>query len=588
VPNKPPDRLFLRLLAYLKPHAGMIGLTWCLSICILLAQAAAIWVGSEFIEKLLSGKYQGGNSFGAFYFDKLASYLLLRDDEFESLILAMIFVAGCGISISVMRVIKMFLLAKINQDELLTIRNQLFRKLTRLNILFSRRYRHGETASVFINDVNQLNYAFVDLIDRIFMQPLRLLFGLALMFTISLKITAITLLCLLPSSVLIHVSGVHIQRLVTQVLEKVAALQGRLSEYLAIVTLSRALGSERRESEDFHDEASQLCFAQRRLMLMDAAAPQIAKIVGIGAASVLTLVGGYEVLVEKSMQGGDLIKLALLLPMVTYPVEALASLYVSLRTSFASAKRIFALMDESAYDDSLSGTISKSGFDSSVEFRSVNFALDGKAILSDISLRLDKGRCYLIFGPSGAGKSTLLALLAKFATPQSGAILVDDVDLAAIDSDDWRRCLGIVAQESILINASVRQNLQYAKPDADDTELVKVLRTVRLDRLDESTGRLLERQVGNRGDFLSGGERQRFSIARALLNAPDLLLIDEPTANLDSDNSKAIIDLLNTIKPDRTMIIVSHDTALRTVADIEIRLEAGGIAEIIDHRSSRP
>ncbi len=581
MPNKSPGSLFLRLLSYLRPHSGVIVITWILSIIILIAQAAGIWVGSEFVEKLLLGKYNGSiNDFDTFYLNRLASYLLVRDDEFESLVLAMIFVAFCGILIAVFRVLKFYLLAKINQEELLKIRIQLFHKLTRLNILFSRKYLHGETSSIFINDVNQLNFAFIDLIDRIFMQPLRLIIGLTLMFAISWKITAITVLCLVPSSILIHFTGVQIQHLVTSVLEKVASLQGRLTEYLGIVTLSRSLGTEQRESDDFHERASELKEAQRRLMLMDVTAPQIIRIISILTAAVLTLIGGQEVLISKSMQGGDLIKLALLLPMVTYPVEALASLYVSLRTSFASAQRIFALIDEQAYDDPLPGTDRDPTLAASLQLRHVDFALDGNQILSDISINFERGKSYLIFGPSGAGKSTLLALIAKFATPQSGEILLDGKALSDIDSNSWRQRLGIVSQESILINASIRQNLIYAKPEANDDELTKVLQTVKLDQLGETTQQILERQVGNRGEFLSGGERQRFSIARALLHKPDLMLIDEPTASLDPDNKNAIVALLGEIKQNHTMIIVSHDEALKGTTDVEITLQDGKIARI--------
>jgi ABC-type multidrug transport system fused ATPase/permease subunit len=276
----------------------------------------------------------------------------------------------------------------------------------------------------------------------------------------------------------------------------------------------------------------------------------------------------------------------MLLALAAVSVERLAVMYTSLRMSMASARRVFDLMDLPPPPPDPPDAVQAPPFRHGLELKNVTYVIDGHAIVQTINLHIPKGQRVVIFGPSGAGKSTLLGLIAGVLRCSQGSIEVDGVDLRRILGDSWRKKLGVVLQDTVLLSGTVRDNLKYARPDAGESELRQVLAKVRLEPDPRGQVSWLDRRLGPRGENLSGGERQRIAIARALLTDPEILLLDEPTSMLDAVSKQEVFDTIRAASEGRTLVLVTHDPFLRTLADHEVHLFGGRITE--SRRSAPP
>ena len=575
-------RDYLRLLAYLRPFWPKVVLSWGISLLVLAMQSISIWLAAGFIHKILSGGNAQAITASAGDLNKLLNYLVAVfldvQEPYTALVWATLALLFMRISTSALRYYKLYLFAHINQTVLVTIRGQLFHHLAHMDMLFSQKIRPGELTSIFINDVEQLNFALFDAVDRAFMQPIRLGLALVLMASVSLELTLWSMAFMVIGGVVIHLVGARIELLVKRVMEKTADLQGRLTEFLSAALLARMLNREQSESERFNRACQKLCKNKIQIMITDALAPESIAILYAAAAAALLLLGGRNLFLHKTITSDDLLKMFLLLPMAMYPLEALATLYTSVRASLASARRVFGLMNLTSANQVCSGQLEAPDFSAKLELSNLSYTVDNQDILKNLDTVIPSGAKVALCGHSGAGKTTLLRMIAGIIHPTQGSVSIDGVDLKQIKGESWRSQLGIVTQEPILLKGSVRENLLYAEPQASDEMLVSVLQKARLWVEQEALPQGLDTQIGNRGEVLSGGERQRLTIARSLLKNPRILLMDEPTSMLDAENKQSLMEAIEAAAMGRTLIMATHDQELISMADIKLYLDKGKLA----------
>lgn len=572
-------RVCSRLLSYLKPFWPWILLTSLFSLVVVSLQAVSIWIGAEFIQRLLTGtgalsSNEGVGSFARFL-NQVTERFFLSCSPYSALLIGMGILTISGILTVVFRVAKAFLFSRMNQRIIWKIRVQMFEHLTLLNLSFSRRFRPGEIASLFSRDADQLEMALIDIADRLFMQPVRLILAVTLMCSLSVRLTVMIFIFLLLSGFIIHKGGRHIEKLSRILMEKMAHLQGHLTEYLSSVILSRSMAMEEKEISRFDESADALSKASVQYAVVRSLVPQLITCLFTLSEALLLTIGGYEVLVRHSLTGDSLVKMALLLPTATYPLESLATLYLSLRISMASAKRIFDFLDQKEIEQDLPDAKDPLPFREKMIFQNVTYRVGEKNILESIHLEIPAGKIVVVQGPSGSGKSTLLSLMAGFIRPSEGVIRIDGENLRTFKGSSWRKRLGIVIQEPILLNGTVRDNLVYGSPDAGEERMIQVMREALLwdDTCVFYKG--LETPVGNRGEMISGGERQRLTIARALLHDPDIFLMDEPSAMLDEESRTRLRDTILSVHSNRTIVLVTHDPFLIELGQMHIHLNKG-------------
>lgn len=575
-------KTYLRMLSYLRPYPLNILSTWVLSVVIVGLEIVSVWVGATLVEKILirpgsSSVAAPSTAFMTQSLDLFVSYLLKQATPFRSLLVAVGIFFGAQACIATFRVIKLAIFTRMTQSVLAEVRRQMFERLTECDLAFYRRYRHGGTASLFLMDVDQLNRGFTDSIDRLFMQPARLFVALGLMAALSWVLTSYVLMVLIVAGVLIHLTGKMMEERFRAVFEKRAEVQAHLVEFLSTVIVARAFGREGYEKGRFDAKCRDLKDTFIKAIVINSMTPAAVTIVFLAGGAVLLTWCGYQVLVRDAMSSSVVIKMTFLLPLVTYPLESLASLSNSVRESLASAKRVFNFLDQESPWRELPNAISPAPFREEIVLKNVEYQLEGTRILKDVSLTIPRGVVMVICGPSGAGKTTILSLLAAFIHCTSGLITVDGADIRVFRAANWRRQLGIVPQDCVLLNATVRENLLYARSNANDAEMCEALMQAGIDQSSALLRDGLDTLVGNRGEMLSGGERQRLTIARALLNNPAILLLDEPTSMLDYDHKVMIGEVIQMIANNRTVIIASHDPYLRKMADLVVELNEGRV-----------
>jgi ABC-type multidrug transport system fused ATPase/permease subunit len=359
--------------------------------------------------------------------------------------------------------------------------------------------------------------------------------------------------------------------------EKRATVQGHLVEYLSTVLLARAFGREKYEKERFNSRCLELKHTLVEATVIGAITPAVVTTIFLAAGALILLWCGYQVLGMHTMPSSVVVQMTFLLPFVTYPLEALASLSNSVRTSIASAKRVFAFLDQPAPWREAADAIDPPAFREEIVLDGVVYESEGRRIIDDVSLAIPRGSVVILFGPSGAGKSTLLSLLAGFIHCTGGGLRVDGQDIKLFRASAWRRQIGIAPQDCVLLNASILENIRYAKPDATEDEVYHALGQAGIHRDSPLLRDGLETVVGNRGEMLSGGERQRIAIARALINRPEILLLDEPVSMLDEKNKAAVCDVIRAIAPNHTIVLASHDSSLRDLANIAVEMHEGKV-----------
>jgi subfamily B ATP-binding cassette protein MsbA len=277
---------------------------------------------------------------------------------------------------------------------------------------------------------------------------------------------------------------------------------------------------------------------------------------------------------------GTFVTYTIFLGLLVAPVFQIVMIGTQITEALAGLERTREVLRERPEDDDPARSLRIDHISGEVVFENVSFAYEaGKTILSDLSFRSAPGTVTALVGPSGSGKSTMIGLVAAFYTPSSGRVLVDGIDLAKVRLDSYRSQLGVVLQETFLFDGTIRENVAFSCPDADEEHILAACRIARVDEFAETFEKKYDTVVGERGVKLSGGQRQRVSIARAILADPRILILDEATSSLDSESEAMIQEGLSYLMRGRTTFVIAHRLSTIRRADQILVVEAGHIIE---------
>ncbi|HLL68422.1 MAG TPA: ABC transporter ATP-binding protein [Micromonosporaceae bacterium] len=372
-----------------------------------------------------------------------------------------------------------------------------------------------------------------------------------------------------------------------QAQERIGEMTAAVERAISAARTIRASRAEAREIATVHAGADAAYAAGVRIARLQAVISPIASAAVQGSLLLVVGIGGARV-ASGSLTVGDLVAFVLFLFFLVMPLGQALNAYTQLQAGLGALQRMEEVLDlplEDAADARATGTVrvatsraptSRVGPTPAVEFDRVTFAYpDGDAVVRDVSFTVPYGTRTALVGPSGAGKSTLLALVERFYEVTGGALRVGGVDVREMPRDGLRGQLGYVEQEAPVLAGTLRENLALNAPDATDEQMLAVLERVNLLDIVHRAPLGLGAPVGEGGVLLSGGERQRLAIARTLLAAPAILLLDEPTSNLDARNEAALRQAIDAVATERTMIIVAHRLSTVVDADQIVVLDAG-------------
>jgi subfamily B ATP-binding cassette protein MsbA len=407
---------------------------------------------------------------------------------------------------------------------------------------------------------------------------------LAASFYYSWRLTLGSLLIAPIIALLTAKFGSALRNLARESFEGSKQLTDTAQEALANQGIVKAYRAEKRESARFTEVAKKIVRANLRSASIAGASPPTIELIGMIFVVLLLFFGQQEIIAGR-LNAAQFVTFLIFLFRSYDPMRKLSRLQNSMEQALAAAHHVWEVMDEHAIIEEKPNARVLPSLGSEIELRNVSFgyANESRAVLRDVSLRIPKGTMVALVGESGGGKSTLTKLLPRFHDPSSGKVLWDGMDLKDATIASLRSQIGLVTQETVLFNDTVRHNISYGRPEATDNEIHEAARIAFAHDFIQELPQGYDTVVGERGIFLSGGQRQRLAIARAVLvNAP-VLILDEATSALDAESERLVQRAIANLVRDRTTLVIAHRLSTIRRADAIVVMEAGRIIEIGTH-----
>jgi subfamily B ATP-binding cassette protein MsbA len=594
-------RLYLRILAFMKPYPKILVSAFVLMIIAAAFNGVSILMILPFLSVLFSGGTLGaggGSSAAKGFFSMTPGSLETARDHIEQKVLAFYAsgtplesLARICISILILYFFKglfTYLLSvtsvSIEQKVIRDIRNRLYAHLHRLSLSFFHASRTGQIISRITADVGLVRNS----ISTGFLAALRDLLNILVLggfvVWISWKLALVAFIVIPVITYVVGRIGRRLRRYSARAQEKMADMTSILQETISGIRVVKAFGMEEAETNKFFKHTSGYLSSFMKRQRAQALAPVMTEFLGAAGGLVVLYFGGRQVL------GGSLLSprwflafLFLMLSMIR-PAKTLSQAVAKIQDGIAAGKRIFLVLEREPDIVDAPDAIEIDGIHEGVEFKNVSFKYDtSDYVLRDVSFKVRKGQVVAVVGPSGAGKSTLVDLIPRFYDPTEGSVTLDGRDLREITVKSLRRIMGIVTQETILFNDSVRNNIAYG---VDDVPLEQVMDAARAANAHDFITALPEgydTMIGDRGVRVSGGERQRLAIARAILKDPQILIFDEATSALDTESEKLVQDAIKHLLSHRTNFVIAHRLSTVTNADLIVVIEDGRLVEIGRH-----
>lgn len=534
------------LYSFVRPHrlaiAGLLGLSVC---------ASALVLVQPWLTKLL-----------------IDDGLLARNFPMLVMIAGLMIVAGLlGTALSG---INRYLHTRLSGRMLFALRDDLYRHLQTLSPSFYGQQRIGDLMSRLDGDVAEIQRFAVDSLFSAVSSVIGLVVAVAMLLTLSWKLSLLALV-LIPLDVLwLRWMRRKVERDVRQLRERSADMSSFMVETLPVMKFIQSAGQQQREARRLETLGQGYMSQLLRLQVTEFFTQAVPGTLTSLSRACAFLIGGYWV-VQGTWQLGALIAFSTYLGMAVGPVQSLLGLYVAIQRMTVSLGRVMELRGEqpTVLTPATPRAMPTGG---DLWFDNVHFAHPGRqSTLRGIEARIPYGMKVALSGGSGVGKSTLIDLLQRHHDPQSGRVLLGDVDLRELDLFQLRRRIAIVSQDIVLFRGSLADNLAYAAPDASREAIADVARLAQLDSLIELLPEGLDSPLGERGQQLSGGQKQRIAIARALLQDPLILVLDEATSAVDEATEREVIDAIDRLFAGRTRILISHRPS--TLADADLRFE---------------
>ncbi|MES3707059.1 ABC transporter ATP-binding protein [Pseudomonas putida] len=552
------------LYGFVRPHRRAIGLLLGLSLGASLLALAQPWLVKTLIDDGLLAK------------------------DYQTLWHMAAIMIGAGLVGTVLAGINRYLHTRLSGRILFALRDDLYRHLQQLSPTFYGRRRTGDILSRLDGDVAEIQRFAVDSLFSAVSAVIGLVGAVALMLMLSWQLSLLLAL-LVPIEVLwLRWMRRKVEREVRNLRERSADVSSFLVETLPAMKFIQAAGQQDREAGRL-DQLGQGYMRQLlKVQVTEFFTQAIPGTLTSWCRACAFLVGGWWV-IQGTWQLGALIAFSTYMGMAVGPVQSLLGLYVAVQRMAVSLGRVMELKQEAVAVRPAANPRPIPDGPGELRLEALSFAHAGRqgAVLNNVQVCVPGGLKVAISGASGVGKSTLIDLLQRFYDPDAGRILLDGTDLRELDLAALRRRIAVVSQDIVLFRGTLAQNLAYGVPEASRAELERVVRLARLDSLVDSLPLGLDGLLGERGQQLSGGQKQRIAIARAVLQAPAILVLDEATSAVDEATEREVIAAIDQLFAGRTRILISHRASTLADADLHLQLHDGQLQvlpqEVVKH-----
>ena len=511
--------------------------------------------------------------------------LILRDTALNSLKVLCYTIIGSFLFKNIFLYIKNITLAYIQFNLITNLRVRLYAHLQRMSMSYFDKSQSGELSSIVLNDVSNMRVAFGTSFHKLFVEPINIILFVSLLLIINLKLALIAILIVPLTGAIVILIGRSIRRKSKRTAEKIARIMSIMAENLNSIRVVKSFSMEPFETKRFTGEQEryyQLIFGRAKLRLI---ASPITEMIGAFIGVSLLWIGGHDVLGAGSMSSEDFIRFILILFSVLGPIRNLSNVSVELQKGFASADRVFDVLDTPISIRSKPGAVKISELNDKISFNDVCFNYDGTdSVIKNISFKIKKGTVTALVGSSGAGKSTVADLIPRFYDVVDGSVSIDGVNVKDIEIRSLRQMMGIVSQESILFNDTIGSNIKYGLQNVSEERMKNAAKNANaLDFINEQPEGF-NTIIGEKGVRLSGGQRQRIAIARGILKNPPILILDEATSSLDTESEYLVQVAIDNLMAERTVLVIAHRLATVENADNILVMDNGKIVASGTHQ----
>ncbi|WP_396138451.1 ABC transporter ATP-binding protein [Flavobacterium sp.] len=470
-------------------------------------------------------------------------------------------------------------LTKIKNGVLHDLREKMYDKIISLPISYYSEKRKGDVMARMLGDVNEVQNSFFIILELIVKEPLTILFAIIAMMKISIELTLFVFIFIPLSGFIISRIGKSLKSKSQNVQKENGFLISIVEESLGGLKVVKSYNSEGYFKSIFNNSIYKLLRLNNSIGKKNNLASPLSEFMGIVTIAILLWYGGNLVLVDKTLNGALFIVYLGLAYGVLTPAKAISKASYQVKNGLAAAERVFEILEVENTIVNKPNAVTKETFTEKISIENINFKYEAENVLKNFSLEVPKGKTIALVGQSGSGKSTIANLLTRFYDVQEGSVKIDGTDIKDMTLESLRDLMGLVTQDSILFNDSIKNNIKLGKQDATDKEIIDALKVANAYEFVAALPNGIETNIGDAGGKLSGGQKQRLSIARAVLKNPPIMILDEATSALDTESEKFVQVALENMMQNRTSIVIAHRLSTIQKADKIVVMHKGEIVE---------
>ena len=465
------------------------------------------------------------------------------------------------------------------------LRNKMFDKIISLPISYYSEKRKGDMMARMLGDVNEVRNSFFNILELVIKEPMTIVFTIGAMIVISFKLTLFVFIFIPISGFVISKIGKSLKAKSKRAQDENGYLISVVEETLGGLKVVKSYNAEGAFTNKFNNSIHRLYRLTNSIGRKNNLSSPMSEFMGIVVIAILLWYGGNMVLVETFANGTPLLEgskfiayMGLAYNILT-PAKAISKASYQVKSGLAAAERVFDVLEvENTITDKPNAMV-KSSFDTTITLENIHFKYENENVLKNFSLEVPKGKTVALVGQSGSGKSTIANLLTRFYDVQEGSVKIDGTDIKDMTLESLRDLMGLVTQDSILFNDTIKNNILLGKQDATDEEIIAALKIANAYEFVSALPLGIETNIGDAGGKLSGGQKQRLSIARAVLKNPPIMILDEATSALDTESEKFVQVALENMMQNRTSIVIAHRLSTIQKADNIVVMQKGEIVE---------
>lgn len=533
------------------------------------------------VKPTVAPTYTGLSNLKDYFKDYLAFHVndYAQDDASKALFLVIGLVIILFLLKNIFNYLAMYFITFLRNGVLKDLRNVLYEKTVSLPLSYFSEKRKGDIMARIGTDVLEIQHSFLSILELLVREPLTILFTIIMMLLISVKLTIFVFIFIPISGIIISTIGKSLKRKSDRVQKEQGSFLSIIEESLSGLRIIKGFNAENKFNKRFQESTERFYNFSNKLLNRQNLASPTSEFLGISVIAILLWYGGRMVLVEGSLDGSSFIAYMGLAYNILTPAKAISKASYGVKRGNAAAARVLEIIEtENPLKDKPNALVKKS-FDKEIKFNNISFTYEQEPVLENFSLSIPKGKTIALVGQSGSGKSTLANLITRFYDVHQGSITIDGTDIKDLKISSLRDQLGIVTQDAILFNDSIKNNLLLGVQEATDDQIIAALKVANAWEFVSELPKGIHTNIGDAGNKLSGGQKQRLSIARAVLKNPPIMILDEATSALDTESERLVQDALEKMMQHRTSIVIAHRLSTIQNADLIVVMQKGTIVE---------